>query len=311
MHDYQGKDPETGQPRYEHTTPYPVLSFYGTVKLHGTNAAVVKHADGTFTFQSRSRLLQENDNQGFKTAMLEKSFKLLFDDSLEFKEYYAVYGEWCGRGIQKSVAIAECDPMFVVFAVRCDGNYLDTPSCYSAELHNARIWSIREFPTFEMDIDFETPETSQNRLREITLQVEKECPVAKHFGVHGVGEGVVWSTFWRDRALRFKDKGDKHTATASRGALPLVTPELFQAKLDFVNAVTTKVRLNQGIEAMIEQEQPLSPATLGAYIRWIIHDIRTEEKESIAALKCPWKSINKLLVNRIREHWFSFIQKKK
>ena len=34
-HDYQGKDTETGEPIYQHTSPYPTLTFNGTVKIHG------------------------------------------------------------------------------------------------------------------------------------------------------------------------------------------------------------------------------------------------------------------------------------
>lgn len=41
-HDFQGKD-ENGNPIYQHKENYPTLKFQGTVKLHGTNAAIVKY----------------------------------------------------------------------------------------------------------------------------------------------------------------------------------------------------------------------------------------------------------------------------
>ena len=55
-HDYQGKS-ENGEPIYQHVSPYPVIKFTGTVKLHGTNAGIVLCKDGTMSFQSRERQL--------------------------------------------------------------------------------------------------------------------------------------------------------------------------------------------------------------------------------------------------------------
>lgn len=52
-HDYQGKD-ESEQPIYQHLSSYPIIKFEGTVKLHGTNASVVKYKD-RIEFQSRER----------------------------------------------------------------------------------------------------------------------------------------------------------------------------------------------------------------------------------------------------------------
>jgi len=52
-HDYQGKD-ESGNAIYSHTSDYPTIKFRGTVKIHGTNAAVVKYkSDERIEFQSR------------------------------------------------------------------------------------------------------------------------------------------------------------------------------------------------------------------------------------------------------------------
>ncbi len=92
-HDYKGKDAE-GEPIYQHTEPYPTLKFKGTVKLHGTNAGVVKYADGTLEFQSRESVLSlDSDNAGFMNAVSVKSLDFLFKD-IEFDDYIAVYGEW-------------------------------------------------------------------------------------------------------------------------------------------------------------------------------------------------------------------------
>ena len=104
LHDFSGKD-ENGKPVYQHLSNYPTLKFHGTVKLHGTNSAVVKYSDGHIEFQSRERVLSlEGDNAGFMTAMSNKNLDFLFD-GIEFNDFIAVYGEWCGGNIQKGVAI--------------------------------------------------------------------------------------------------------------------------------------------------------------------------------------------------------------
>lgn len=108
-HDYQGKD-ENGDAIYLHTSPYPVLKFRGTVKSHGTNSAIVKYKNAlefvekdnslntVFEFQSRERILGtegDDDNCGFMKTMLTKDYRKLFE-GIEFNNYCAIYGEWCG-----------------------------------------------------------------------------------------------------------------------------------------------------------------------------------------------------------------------
>lgn len=93
-HDYKGKD-ENGETVYRHDSPYPVLRFTGTVKCHGTNSAVVKYSDGRTEYQSRELLISvEKDNAGFCMAMKGKNLEKFFS-SIDFREYCAVYGEWC------------------------------------------------------------------------------------------------------------------------------------------------------------------------------------------------------------------------
>ena len=187
-HDYKGKD-EEGKAIYKHTENYPTLKFKGTVKLHGTNAGIVNYGD-RIEFQSRERVLSLNeDNAGFMTAMSVKNLDFLFE---KFKptEYVAIYGEWCGGNVQKGVAINGLEKMFVIFGVMVDDNWVDLPT----DLHKNEIgiYNILQFPTYEIDIDFNNPETIQNKLIEMTISVEDECPVGKYFGVSGIGEGIVY-----------------------------------------------------------------------------------------------------------------------
>ena len=92
--------------------PVPSLKFHGTVKLHGTNAAIVSNlATGQVWTQSRTQIITpENDNAGF--AQFVSNEQAAFMDLLptasrvagEFgynsgSETLAIYGEWCGGNI--------------------------------------------------------------------------------------------------------------------------------------------------------------------------------------------------------------------
>ena len=105
--DYQGRD-VNGDAIYQHSAPYPTLTFRGTVKLHGTNSAIVLYkqsdfVDGDqyhFEFQSRENVLSLDgneplDNAGFMRTMETKAYRNLFED-INFNQSCAIYGEWCG-----------------------------------------------------------------------------------------------------------------------------------------------------------------------------------------------------------------------
>ena len=62
----------------------------------------------------------------------------------------------------------------------------------------ARIFNIRRFPTYEVTIDFSNEKSKMDglaKMEALTLDVQKECPVAKQLGAKGKevkGEGIVW-----------------------------------------------------------------------------------------------------------------------
>lgn len=107
----------------------PTLKFRGTVKLHGTNASISNVIGSPeINFHSRSRTLTEgDDNMGFRTSfvndlhkmkMLHTGFELFANDFfLNDQATVTIFGEWCGRGIQKGVGISNLDPTFIAFAI--------------------------------------------------------------------------------------------------------------------------------------------------------------------------------------------------
>lgn len=295
-HDYTGKD-ETGEPMFNHMSPYPTVTFYGTVKLHGTNAAIVKYKD-RIEFQSRERVLSiDSDNAGFMLANSNKNLDFLFTD-LEFEDHIAVYGEWCGQGIQTGVAVSQLPRMFVVFAYKIDGMWFD----HLRSDPDQQIYSIDDFDSWVMNIDFNNPEAVQNQLIELTEKVESECPVGKRFGVSGIGEGIVWVS--SDRRYCFKVKGEKHSSSKVK-TLAAVDTEQIESMNQFIDYALTESRLKQGLTKLEEMGKEVSQKSTGDFLRWIVGDIMKEEEDTIIKNQFDPKKLNPIISNKARQWFFN------
>lgn len=328
---YKGRD-EDDQPIFDPVAPLPTLSYIGTVKLHGTNAAIVWKYDKetnleSFEFQSRERVLTlQQDNAQFMLTMMGKnrysnndildtliediiitytSFDMRFHD--QFIESVAVFGEWCGEGIQKGIAISSLPKMFVIFAIKVNNQWVDLdlfrPGYYLAENN---IYSIREFPTFKIDIDFNHPHLVQNQLIEITTKVGDQCPVGKQFGAEGIGEGVVWTSQtvgWQSYDFAFKVKDERHSVSKVK-TLASVDVEKIKAINDFVDYAVTEQRLEQGIQNLVnEQLKPLEITSIGDFIRWVYNDVIKEETDTIVENQLDAKKLGGPIANRCRP-WY-------
>lgn len=316
---YVGKDAD-GNAIYDPTKPIPTLKFRGTVKLHGTNAGIVyDYNTKEISYQSRERVLSlDSDNAGFMAAQILQEplwvecFEHLKGD---FVAKVAVFGEWCGQGIQKGVGVSQLPKMFVIFAVKFiyeDGEsewaWLNPE--YPSDFQIPGVYDILDFPTWEIDIDFNQPELAQNRMIEITQAVEAECPVAKHFGVSGIGEGVVWTSLsgdWDSPFFRsgtwFKVKGEKHCVSKVK-TLAAVDVEAAATLKAFIESVVTEERLEQGLDNLLrEQLKPFDITSMGDFIRWVYNDVLKEESDTIEASGLDPKKLGSPIANMARP-WF-------
>jgi hypothetical protein len=268
----------------------PILDFMGTVKLHGTNAAIVIDSACNIQFQSRNNIITEqNDNAGMaafftplKNAILESLPRPSSPNTT-----LVIYGEWCGKGIQKGVAISSLDKMFVVFAARIvdsDGSMRWLQEDVQRIVnHDLKIYNIYEYPAWIVSIDFNNPQLSQNQLANITSQIEAECPVAKAFGVQGIGEGVVWHCItpgWESSDYWFKVKGEKHSVTKVKTLAQVDTSKL-ESLAEFVESVVTEERCLQGIDSFRKQLLPIDRTILGKFLSWVVADVLKEELDTI------------------------------
>lgn len=270
----------------------PVRKYRGTVKIHGTNAAI--HLErGELTYHSRTSELTigKGDNYGFMGAMLPHEADIILAMS-DIGEEVTIYGEWCGKGIQAGVAVAELPKMLVVFAVRANDEWLPVETFVPAG--DGPIVNIAQFPSFDIEIDFNNPELSQNVLGEITAQVEAECPIGKHYGVSGVGEGVVWRPADGDQSSKFwfKVKGEKHSVTRVKTLAP-VDVERFAARSELISAIVTDNRCQQMLDQMVGSGTDLDIRNMGTYLRMVFADVAKEETDTVSASGFQIKELGK------------------
>ena len=307
----------------------PILTFTGTVKLHGTNAGVCYHPDIGVVTQKRSSLIKndaQNAHMGFNNFVttinkdyFEKLMHVLWLNDCKSSEQITLYGEWAGSNIQKGVAIAQTKKAFYAFGLKVYNP--DTETEYWADMPDIKllnkvfnktpaneygtpdnVHSIYDFETFSISIDFNNPKASQNKLVELTNYVEKECPVARKLGVHGIGEGIVWTCFWNDDKYIFKTKGKLHSSTKTKTIVE-VDPILLKNVSEFVEYACTRNRIMQGIQEI----SAMTKRDTGKLIKWVENDILIEEFEALASVNLEWKDVSKACNIKITNYFFKWL----
>lgn len=297
----------------------PTFNFTGTVKLHGTNAGVC-FTDGELWFQSRKNIITPlKDNAGFAFFATENSdtltaiiTQLANSNNIDLsKKTICLFGEWAGDNIQKNVAIQNLQKSFFIFAVKVQDN--DTETCdYWLDLNGVEIsypqnniYTIYDFKTFDLTIDFNSFEEAEQILYEKTIDVENCCPVASKLGYNGIGEGIVWTAHTPSGVIVFKTKGDKHAKNAGKvkKVQKLDTEKLGSIK-DFVNFASTNERFQQGISEVFGTEEP-NVKKLGDLIGFVIKDIITEEQPTMSKNNLTPKDVTKYIAADVRVKFFN------
>jgi len=320
--DYKGRDAD-GDPIYESSTK-PTLTFTGTVKLHGTNAGIRWCPQIGLQAQSRSNTLNpsEGGHFGFNefvnythSVYFENLMSTYWDTvtasnpAIATTQYITLYGEWAGEGVQKGVGISQVPKAFYIFGLRVADTMNDETTwidisdiCFPP---NDSVFSIYSFPTFKIEIDFNKPGLSQNKLIELTEAVEAECPVTLAHGIeNGIGEGIVWTTFWEGERYIFKVKGEKHS-TSKVKKLASADPEVLNSIYEFVSYACTSNRVLQAIHETGATEKRNTPDVL----RWVANDIIKEEIDVLRANGLEWTQVAKEVSNQARTIFFKEMDK--
>lgn len=298
---YVGRDIEN-KPIFDYNKPLPVVTADGTIKLHGTNASVVLDKEGNFYSQSRNNVLSlEFDNAGFNVFVMQNKdyfLSMLTQYMVDGVEAVVVYGEWCGANIQKGVGICELQKMFVVFDIRivpCDvagtRTWLSAFDIAKWNNQQIRVFNTQMFETYKIDLDVSDPARIQNQLIEFTNKVELCCPVAKYFGVDGVGEGIVWTVQYGDSRFSMKIVGQQHSKTKVK-KLAAVDTEKLDSIDKFVEYAFTANRFEQGIQWMKENGHVIEMKNIPVFIKWVFGDIIKEESDALISNGLNTKDIN-------------------
>lgn len=315
---------ENGEAIYDHNKEKPTLRFKGTVKLHGTNAGICFNNEDGMWAQSRENIITpESDNAGF--AFFVESNREIFESMFaHVAEHHnidlntntiSIFFEWAGSGIQKNVGISEIKKTAFIIGIKVTPHvendeerkikpayWIDSSNIRAVE---KRIYNILDFKTYEIDIDFNKPNESINKIIELTLEVENNCPVSKEFGVDGIGEGIVFSTEFNGNVIRFKSKGEKHAGKSKVKTLKSVDNEKISALIELANKVTPEWRLDQMLTNTFNliNGGELDIKRLGDYIKNVTSDVVKEDIDIIAESGFEFKDIVKY-VSEIAKKYF-------
>lgn len=301
---------ENGDPIYNKTIDKPTINFKGTVKLHGTNAGVSFNEIEGIWAQSRENIITvDKDNFGFAKFVEENKdifLNLLHKAASVFdleNNTITIFGEWAGGNIQKGVGISNLEKSFFIFgAVLTPFDNENEPlwlNHFDLKAIDNKIFNINDFETYSIDINFNMPQLVQNDLIAITEAIEKECPVAKAFGFTGLGEGVVWSAFIKNKLYQFKIKGEKHSSSKVK-ILASVDIEKLNSINEFVDYAVTDNRFNQALENIFPNNEEIHIKKLGDVIRWVINDVIKEESDTMKENNIEPKEVNKYISNKVR-----------
>jgi len=281
------------------TSPKRIVLFQGTVKVHGTNGSIRRYPDGTYMFQSKECNLNEShDNAGFyayMNSLPSDAMNSLFAHYVNKFPGFVIQicGEWFGANIQKAenLGVMGLEKHFMVFgAAIIDPSTQQKTWMTTTELELASKAYVPSHNIFygnavwckHITIDIDDPMSvahAQSELAELTNEVEASCPIAKHFGKDGVGEGVVWkpvgelgkfSEYW------FKVKGAKHSSSKTKQLAPANIEQLESIE-KFVEYSVTESRVAQAIQETGAQDIK-DTATV---IKWVMGDIVKEESDTL------------------------------
>jgi hypothetical protein len=295
------------------------VAYKAKVKLHGTNAAV-RCFDGTkVVAQSRTKdITPSDDNAGFAqwVATNEEQFRRLSDKNI------VVYGEWCGKGIQKGVAISQVDRLFAVFAARLLGTdqLIIEPEELQALVSGIPGVHVLPWLGAPNDLQFfahwdmgdEVLQSLVANVNYVVAEVERIDPwVKENFGVEGTGEGIVCYPVSKEHLgfenftlLCFKAKGEKHKNVAT--AKPAQLNAEAAASVDaFAELVVTEARLIQGAQMvqLRDSSDLYDMKRVGAFIQWILADVEKETQDELEASGLTFKQVSKAVSDRARK-WY-------
>lgn len=316
---------EEGKAIYDHTKVKPILSFTSTIKCHGTNSGVSFNSVDGMWVQSRENIIDVNhDNAGFSffvetnKDIFVSFFNIIKDRSnVDLNDNtITIYGEFAGIGIQKGVGVSLLPKSLFIFGIKItpfpiEGEEVPRKAYWVDHIDlkspDNKIYNIMDYETQIIEIDFNNPILVQNKIIEMTMAVEKECPVAKAFGFDNtIGEGLVFShTDENGNRISFKSKGEAHSRSRVK-TLKQVDDVKINKIIDIANKVSTSSRLSQMLteSCNLINGDSIDRSKLGGYLRMVVNDVLKEELDIIIEAGLEPKDVNKYISDIARKYFF-------
>ena len=294
---------------YNHLYPGPI-TYRPKPKLHGTNAGV-NVEKGQVRAQSRNNFITpQKDNEGFaQWVSFFNSYWSSLPDGV-------VFGEWCGPGIMKGVAVNQIpSKVFAVFAVRKGDDMIVEPAEIAKHLGKTPE-GVYVLPWYadEITVDFDNEvdvRAVPDTINPLVAEVERVDPwVKENFNIEGVGEGLVYyprvdltdseaipAQLFKHFA--FKAKGEKHRVVKTKESVQ-IAPEVAESISAFVTMFVTPARLEQGLQAI---GGVTLPQNVPQFLKWMGEDILKESKAELEVSKLEWGQVQKAVQIAARK-WF-------
>jgi len=164
-------------------------------------------------------------------------------------------------------------------------------------MEDIRIYHVDIFGIYNIDIDFNNPELSQNKIIDMIEKIEECCPVGKYFGIYGTGEGIVFKNY----DMMFKVKGEKHSISKVKILAP-VDIERVNSITELVNNIISENRLEQFYNLLFQNNNP-DITKLGEFIKLIMNDLYKEELDTIIGNGFTMKDISKNTSIKIKNYF--------
>lgn len=185
--------------------------FANDILVHNSHLDVVYNEKDGLWCQSRENVitpLKDNAGSAFfcegrKDILIGLINKVYERENLSKDHTVMLCGEFAGGNIQKNVGIANIEKSMFIFGVKItkldDPEFVNYWVDYSGlSSPENRIYNMLDFKTYDIEIDFNHPELSQNKISELVDEIEADCPVARALvqefpeGTTNIGEGVVF-----------------------------------------------------------------------------------------------------------------------
>lgn len=320
-------DDETEQVITNPGAKMPIVTAIATEKIHGTNGSVCYSKPDGFWVQSRENIItpqQDNVACAFHAYNIQSEWvniiqRLADEYNIDLNtKIITVYFEFAGGNIQKKSAVSGLDKMAIIFRhfkVSPLEPSEDEPAVWfetkigDSWIDNqaVRIFNINKFPTYEIEIDFEQPLLSQNKMIELVEKViEPHSPVGTEFGIESnIGEGIVVSFEYKNQMYQFKVKGSAHSNSKVKTLKPVDDAKI-QRIQDIAQQVCPAWRLEQMFDQLknsLNGEIP-NNTNIGDFIKAVNQDILKEESDIIAAAGLEPKELFPVIA-RIARQWYA------